>query len=161
MSLAGKLALITGCTYVSHEISKNLDKTRLTFGCVCFTNRGGIGQATAKALALQGCSIAVNHRSEASKRKAEELIAQITTDDGPSCVRAMAFQADLSSYENAKTLYDEVVARMGHPDIFFGNHGATVKTVGATGNIEDISPEIFEETWRTNTGTTFYVRCGD
>ncbi|THG92474.1 hypothetical protein EW026_g8437, partial [Hermanssonia centrifuga] len=115
---------------------------------------GGIGQATAKALAQQGCSIAVHHSSDASKSKAQDLIAELTQHEG---VRAAAFQADLSTYENTKSLYDEVVKRLGHPDILFGNHGATKKTIGPTGDIGDISPELFEETWKLNTGTNFYL----
>ncbi|THG95528.1 hypothetical protein EW026_g6144 [Hermanssonia centrifuga] len=128
-TLQGRLVLITGCT-------------------------GGIGQATAKALAQQGCSIAVHHSSDASKSKAQDLIAELTQHEG---VRAAAFQADLSTYENTKSLYDEVVKRLGHPDILFGNHGATKKTIGPTGDIGDISPELFEETWKLNTGTNFYL----
>ncbi|PSR73179.1 hypothetical protein PHLCEN_2v10956 [Hermanssonia centrifuga] len=115
---------------------------------------GGIGQATAKALAQQGCSIAVHHSSDASKSKAQDLIAELTQHEG---VRAAAFQADLSTYENTKSLYDDVVKRLGHPDILFGNHGATKKTIGPTGDIGDISPELFEETWKLNTGTNFYL----
>lgn len=61
-------------------------------------------------------------------------------------------------YENAKKLYDEVVDTLGHPDIFFGNHGVLGKIIGPDGNVADVSPQIFEEIWRTNTGTNFYVR---
>lgn len=61
-------------------------------------------------------------------------------------------------YENAKKLYDEVVDTLGHPDIFFGNHGVLGKIIGPDGNVADVSPQICEEIWRTNTGTNFYVR---
>lgn len=120
----------------------------------CFAS-GGIGQATARLLAEQGCSIAVHHSSDASKANADALVSELTKSDG---VRAAAFQADLSSYEQAKRLHEEVVQRLGHPDIFFGNHGATAKTIGPSGDIQDISPEVFEQTWRLNTGTNYYVR---
>ncbi|KIP04577.1 hypothetical protein PHLGIDRAFT_25521 [Phlebiopsis gigantea 11061_1 CR5-6] len=128
-SLHGKLALITGCT-------------------------GGIGLASARLLAQQGCSIAVHHSSQASKDKADETVAELTKLEG---VRAAAFRADLSSYDQAKVLYDQVVAKLGNPDILLGNHGATFKTIGPTGDIQDISFEMFEETWRLNTGTNYYV----
>ncbi|KAJ3535678.1 hypothetical protein NM688_g6942 [Phlebia brevispora] len=124
----GKLVLITGCT-------------------------GGIGMATARALAKLGSSIAVHHSSTASKQKAEDLTAELTKLG----VRAAPFQADLSTYENTKKLYDEVVATLGQPDVLFGNHGAAVKTIGPRGDIGTISPELFEETWRLNTGTNFYL----
>ncbi|KAI0344957.1 NAD-binding protein [Trametopsis cervina] len=129
MSLQGKLVLITGAT-------------------------GGIGQATAKAFALEGCSIAVHHSSEASKPKAEALIKEITQHEG---IRAAAFQADLSTYENAQGLHEQVVDRLGHPDIYISNHGASVKVIGANGDIGDISPQLFEESWRVNAGTHFYL----
>lgn len=128
-SLHGKLALITGCT-------------------------GGIGLASAGLLAQQGCSIAVHHSSEASKDKADDLVAELTKLEG---VRAAAFRADLSSFDQAKALYDQVVTTLGSPDILFGNHGATFKTIGPTGDIQDISFEMFEETWRLNTGTNYYL----
>lgn len=128
-SLKGKLALITGCT-------------------------GGIGLATARLLAQHGCSIAVHHSSESSKAKADALVAELTKHDG---VKAAAFQADLSTYEATKTLFDEVVARLGNPDILFGNHGAAFSKIGPTGDIRDISPQEFEETWRLNTGTNYYL----
>lgn len=116
---------------------------------------GGIGQATARALALEGCSIAVHFASDSSEPKAEALIAEITKHEG---VKAAAFQADLSTYENAKSLHDRVVSKLGNPDIFFGNHGIAGKLIGPRGDIGQITPEMFEETWRTNTGTNFYVR---
>ncbi|KAI0085902.1 3-oxoacyl-reductase [Irpex rosettiformis] len=136
MSLKNKLVLITGCT-------------------------GGIGQATARLLAAEGCSIAIHYASDSSKVKAEHLIkefTQLSQSEEPSLViRAAAFQADLSTYENAKKLHDDVVLTLGHPDIFFGNHGITKSVIGPNGNLGDISPQMFEETWRTNTGTNFYL----
>ncbi len=111
-------------------------------------------------LALEGCSIAIHYASDTSKVKAEALIEELTHISHPDnvAVRASAFQADLSSYDNAKTLHDEVVNALGHPDIFFGNHGVAGNTIGPNGDVADISPQMFEETWRTNTGTNFYVR---
>lgn len=111
-------------------------------------------------LALEGCSIAIHYASDSSKVKADALIEELTHTlqlDNVT-IRASAFQADLSSYENAKKLHDEVVDALGHPDIFFGNHGVAGNTIGPNGDVADISPQMFEETWRTNTGTNFYVR---
>lgn len=54
-------------------------------------------------------------------------------------------------------MYDAVVTTLGHPDILFGNHGAAMKVIGPLGDIKDISPELFEQTWRLNTGTNYYV----
>lgn len=54
-------------------------------------------------------------------------------------------------------LHAAVVAEMGHPDILFNNSGVTNKVIGPQGNIQDISAEEFENTWRTNTGTSYLV----
>jgi len=126
--LNGKLVLITGCT-------------------------GGIGQASAIALANLGCSLAIHHSSSHSKPKAEALASQLATLN-PG-IRVSTFQADLSTYPNVDALHREVVEEMGHPDILFANHGATFKTIGPNGDINSISTEMFEEAWRLHTGSTF------
>ncbi|KAF8197061.1 NAD-binding protein [Pholiota molesta] len=126
-SLKGKLALITGCS-------------------------GGIGRASAIALAKRGCSIAVHYNS--SKAKADEVVAELAHLPG---VKVIAFQADLSGYEGVHKLHAAVVAEMGHPDILFNNSGVTSKVVGPHGDIQDISAEEFESTWRTNAGTSFLL----
>ncbi|KAL1947103.1 hypothetical protein VTO73DRAFT_14064 [Trametes versicolor] len=128
--LQGKLALITGCT-------------------------GGIGQATAHAFAQSGCSIAVHHSSANSKAKADALVTELAKL-APG-VKAAAFQADLSTYEAARRLHDEVVNVLGHPDILFVNHGVTGPRIGPQGDIQDVSPEVFEEIWRTNNGTGYIL----
>ncbi|PIL33211.1 hypothetical protein GSI_04661 [Ganoderma sinense ZZ0214-1] len=128
--LQGKLALITGCT-------------------------GGIGQATARAFARAGCSIAVHHSSAKSLPKANALVAELVKL-APG-VRAAPFEADLSSYENARRLCDEVVDVLGHPDILFSNHGVTGPKIGPQGDMQEVSAETFEEIWRTNAGTGYVL----
>ena len=73
-------------------------------------------------------------------------------------VRAAPFEADLSSYDNARKLCDEVVKVLGHPDILFSNHGVTGPKIGPHGDIQEVSAETFEEIWRTNAGTGYVVR---
>ncbi|KIK54769.1 hypothetical protein GYMLUDRAFT_48464 [Collybiopsis luxurians FD-317 M1] len=128
MSLKGKLALITGCS-------------------------GGIGAATALALARQGCSIAVHYNS--AKDKAQSLsksLQEISSD-----VRVDIFQADLSDYDGVRQLYNQVVQTMGHPDILFNNAGALIKTIGRMGNMQDVSIEEFEKTWKLNAGSSYLL----
>ncbi|KAJ7280248.1 NAD-binding protein [Mycena rebaudengoi] len=127
MPLRGKLALITGAS-------------------------GGIGQATALALAIRGCSIAVHYNSAADS--ANDLVAELTKFPG---IRAHAFQADLSDYDNVRTLHADVVAKLGNPDILFNNAGITGTVVGRRGNIEDVTLEDFENTWKVNTGSSFLL----
>ncbi|KAK7460566.1 hypothetical protein VKT23_009287 [Stygiomarasmius scandens] len=128
LKLEGKLALITGCT-------------------------GGIGRATAITLARQGCSIAVHYNSAAEK--ARVLVEELQNSFH---VRAVAFGADLSSYDNVRSLHAEVVEKLGHPDILFNNAGDTVKVIGKMGDIQEISVEMFENTWRLNAGSSFLSR---
>ncbi|EDR03519.1 uncharacterized protein LACBIDRAFT_331563 [Laccaria bicolor S238N-H82] len=124
-ALRDKLALITGCT-------------------------GGIGWASALSLARLGCSIAVHYNSAAEK--ATELISQLQALPG---IKAAAFKADLSDYDNVRRLHREVVATLGHPDILFNNSGSTGRMIGPLGDIESITVDEFEEIWRLNTGSSF------
>ncbi|KAG9225488.1 hypothetical protein PLEOSDRAFT_163662 [Pleurotus ostreatus PC15] len=129
--LNGRLALITGCT-------------------------GGIGRATSLALARLGCSISIHYHS--AKEKATALADELKTVNAP--IHVEVFQADLSKMDDVRRLHAEVVAQMGHPDILFNNAGITGPgaSIGARSNMEDMSLEAFEHTWRTNTAQAFLVR---
>lgn len=76
-------------------------------------------------------------------------------------VKAAAFQADLSTYDAVRKLHAEVVNVLGNPDILFNNAGVLNGAIGVNGNIEDVSVETFEATWRTNTGTAYLVSGED
>ncbi|EJD01003.1 NAD-binding protein [Fomitiporia mediterranea MF3/22] len=121
-------------------------KLALITGCT-----GGIGHATALRLAGVGCSIAVHYNS------AQSIAVELAAKLRGLGVRAASFQADLSSYDGVRALHAAVVSSLGNPDILFNNAGVTTKVIGADGNIEDISPEAFEMTWRTNTGTHYLL----
>jgi 3-oxoacyl-[acyl-carrier protein] reductase len=92
------------------------------------------------------------HKAE---KIAEDLVQQITSD--PYKVRAAAFQADLSTYDGVRKLHADVVRSLGHPDVLFNNTGILGLRIGAQGNIQSVSAELFEETWRTNAGTHYLV----
>lgn len=72
-------------------------------------------------------------------------------------VKSVAFRADLSNYDNVRQLHTDVVNTLGNPDILFNNSGILNGALGPNGNIQDVSVEKFEETWRTNTGTAYLV----
>jgi 3-oxoacyl-[acyl-carrier protein] reductase len=72
----------------------------------------GIGLATAKALALEGCQVAVCGRTASSLRAAEE--------EG-----LHAFEADLTSADQAVGFVDAVQARFGRLDILVNNAGGS------------------------------------
>ena len=111
---------------------------------------GGIGAATCRALASLGCNIAVHYNSAA--QKAEILITELRATG----VRAEAFQADLSDYENVRQLHRSVVEEMGHPVILFNNAGTTLQRSGVK-DISEVSVETFEATWRANCGSAFLL----
>ncbi|KAF9039129.1 hypothetical protein BJ165DRAFT_1613809 [Panaeolus papilionaceus] len=67
-------------------------------------------------------------------------------------VNAVAFQADLGSYDEVRRLHQEVVEKMGHPDILFNNAG-----VGRVASIEDVAVDEFEQTWRVNVGSEYLL----
>jgi len=123
--LTSQLALITGAT-------------------------GGIGHATALALAAMKCNIAVHYNSNAEK--AQELVSKLESQG----VRAKHFQADLSSYEETRRLHKEVVDSLGHPSILFNNAGLTLGKSGIK-DISEISVEDFEKTWRANCATSYLL----
>ncbi|KZT18767.1 NAD-binding protein [Neolentinus lepideus HHB14362 ss-1] len=125
-SLRGKLALITGCT-------------------------GGIGRATALALAHHGLNIAIHYHA------ASGPAAALADELSSLGVKASYFQADMGSYDAVRRMHAEVVARMGHPDVLFNNAGTARGAVGRAGQIEDVDMETFESTWRVNAGSSFLL----
>ena len=79
----------------------------------------GIGKATARALAAQGAKVAINYRN--SKASAEELAAEIIRDGG----EAVIFQADVSNFEDAKSLIENTIEHFGSLQILVNNAGIT------------------------------------
>ncbi|KAE8443285.1 hypothetical protein EG329_002001 [Mollisiaceae sp. DMI_Dod_QoI] len=110
---------------------------------------GGIGRATCLALANMGCSIAAHYHS--SKDKADSLVEELKKKG----VRAEAFKADLSRYEEVRSLHKAVVDSLGPPTILFNNAGLTLKS--GIKSITEISIDDFEHTWRANCGSAFLM----
>ena len=110
---------------------------------------GGIGRATCHALASLNCSIAIHYHSASSI--AESLVTALKAKG----IRAEAFQADLRQYDGVRELHRNVVETMGHPTILFNNAGIAMKS--GIKDIQDVSVEMFEETWRTNCGSAFLL----
>lgn len=111
---------------------------------------GGIGRATVLALAGLGCPVAIHYHSAAETAK--ELVAQLRE----AGVQATPFQANLSTYEDARKLHREVVEQMGHPTVLFNNAGLTMGKSGVK-DVSEVSIEDFESTWRSNCGTAFLL----
>jgi 3-oxoacyl-[acyl-carrier protein] reductase len=77
----------------------------------------GIGEAIALDLAANGADVALNYRKSAEK--AEQLTGTIEGFGR----RALAVQADVSSFEDAHAMVDKVVEELGRLDILVNNAG--------------------------------------
>ncbi|KAG4440750.1 hypothetical protein IFR05_003737 [Cadophora sp. M221] len=110
---------------------------------------GGIRRATCLALAALGCSIAVHYHS--SEDKTMVLVKELKEMG----VRAEAFKADLTNYDEVRSLHATLVLKLGHPTILFNNAGLTLKS--GIKKITEISIEDFEHTWKANCGSAFLM----
>ena len=79
----------------------------------------GIGRAICVALAKQGCNVVVNYCHGVDA--AAETVAQCNTLG----VQAVAVQADVSTAEGCKKLFEEAVNAFGRVDILVNNAGVT------------------------------------
>lgn len=91
----------------------------------------GIGWAVAEAMAREGASVVVNHRSH--EEAAEELVQVILHSGG----RAIAVQADVSQEEDVVRLFDEAVAAFGRVDVLVSNAGVQKDAAIADMSLED------------------------
>lgn len=94
---------------------------------VC-ASTAGLGAATARALAAEGCRVAFSgRRGEVARSSAAEF-------DG--CV---GIEADLGSAAGARALYDETVRRLGPPDILVLNGPGPRPGTASTVTPDDVS----------------------
>ncbi len=104
----------------------------------------GIGRAVALELSRRGAAVVVNYHNSAGP--AEELVAQLTAGGG----RAAAFQADVSSFEQANALIKFAVDTFGGLDILVNNAGITRDMV-----IMMMPEEDWDAVLATNLKSTF------
>ncbi|TVY53090.1 putative oxidoreductase YmfI [Lachnellula cervina] len=121
---------------------------------------GGIGAATAIRLSQPSTSykvkaIALHYNSNSSK--IESIREKINSID-PSITLA-SIQADLSSSEDVARLHAEAVKACGPINVLFANAGTTSNASGPgpTGQLEAVSLETFEKTWRVNTLSSYHL----
>jgi 3-oxoacyl-[acyl-carrier protein] reductase len=96
----------------------------------------GIGRAIALQLAKDGCNIAVNYRG--SEAEARALCVEIVAIG----VKALAFQADVSDFNQAAELVKAAVAEFGSIDVLVNNAGITRDRLIAMMSEEDFSEVI-------------------
>jgi glucose 1-dehydrogenase len=77
----------------------------------------GIGAGVAKALARAGAKVAVNHPG--TPEQADKVVGEIKAEGGT----AIALQADVSSEEQVKRMFDDLFREYGTIDILVANAG--------------------------------------
>ncbi len=104
----------------------------------------GIGRAIALELAARGARVVVNYHRSA--QAAQDVVNQIQANGG----EAVAFQADVSDFEQAQALIKFAVETFGDLHILVNNAGITRDTLLMT-----MSEEDWDEVIRTNLKSTF------
>ena len=114
---------------------------------------GGIGCATALVFAKEGGYDLALHYHAASEQTREDL-GNAIKEYAPKelALRYQFFQADLSDFDQVRQLHSNVVRELGHPGILFNNAGSTCGLSGVQ-SLQDISIDIFEQSWKVNTGS--------
>ncbi|PYZ92947.1 3-oxoacyl-[acyl-carrier-protein] reductase [Salipaludibacillus keqinensis] len=79
----------------------------------------GIGASIAKEVAKRGAEVVINYNS--NKEAADEVINEIEQFGGT----AVSFQADVSNYEQSRSLVEQTIDQFGKIDILINNAGIT------------------------------------
>jgi hypothetical protein len=108
----------------------------------------GIGRAVAIAFAREGADLVISYLPEEEKDALGVSI--VVQEEGRKIFR---LPGDIGSREYAQSLVATAIKEFGHLDIVVNNAGFQMTHE----NLEDISPEEFEHTFRTNVFGTFYL----
>ena len=96
-----------------------MSEEKLTRAAVVTGGSRGIGRAVCVALAKQGCNVVVNYcHGEAAAAETAALCKELG-------VEAVTVQADVSTAEGCKKLFEEAVKAFGRVDILVNNAGVT------------------------------------
>lgn len=115
---------------------------------------GGIGKATSIALAKEGYNLALQYHN-ADFQIREDLLMNIKQDASFKAHVAF-FQADMADYDSVRKLYSDVVEHAGQVDVLFCNAGTTGGISGVK-ELKEVGIEVFERTWRINTGSAILL----
>ena len=96
-----------------------MSEEKLTRAAVVTGGSRGIGRAVCVALAKQGCNVVVNYcHGEAAAAETAALCKELG-------IEAVTVQADVSTAEGCKKLFEEAVNAFGRVDILVNNAGVT------------------------------------
>jgi 3-oxoacyl-[acyl-carrier protein] reductase len=104
----------------------------------------GIGRAIAEALAAEGAAVGVNYRS--GKEQAEEVVSAIESAGG----RAAAIPGDVAEYEQAQSMVEEAVEKLGGLHVLVNNAGVSKDAL-----IYNMDPGDWLDVMRVNFGGVF------
>jgi NAD(P)-dependent dehydrogenase (short-subunit alcohol dehydrogenase family) len=107
----------------------------------------GIGRATAIGFAKEGADVAIFYLEE---DRDAETTRKLVEAEGQKCV---LIRGDISDPEFCQQAVDEAVSKLGGLDILINNAGEQ----HVQEDLEDITPEQLEKTFRTNIFAMFYL----
>ena len=96
-----------------------MSEEKVTRAAVVTGGSRGIGRAVCVALAKQGCNVIVNYCH--GETNAQETVALCKAEG----VEAVAVQADVSTAEGCKTLFDAAISAFVRVDVLVNNAGIT------------------------------------
>lgn len=122
MNLKGKAALVTGASR-------------------------GVGAATARLLAAEGCSVAVNYRASADE--AERVVEEVMAVG----VDAVALVGDVAKDADCRGMVEQAVQAFGRMDILVNSAGTT-RFIDFP-NLDDVTEEVWDSILGTNVKGVF------
>jgi 3-oxoacyl-[acyl-carrier protein] reductase len=118
---------------------------------------GGIGRATAIAFSKTGEYDLALHYHSASEEVRNEILQEMDAASSKGKpVEVDFFQADLSNFDSVRSLHESVTDRFNAVDVLFNNAGSTCGYSGVQ-NLAEVPMDVFEETWRVNTGSAILL----
>lgn len=117
---------------------------------------GGIGRATALTFAKTGQYDLALHYHSANRETRDDLLSQIKFASPHQEMKFHFFQADLGNYDSVRKLHEDVTDVFNKVDVLFNNSGTTSGHQGVQ-NLADVPIDVFEQTWRMNTGSAILL----
>jgi hypothetical protein len=108
----------------------------------------GIGRAVAIAYMREGASVAINYLPS-EQPDVDELVALFKSEDK----ELVCLPGDVTDRSFCEELVDEAVKELGGLDALVLNAGKQV----SVGNFDDLTPEQFDKTFKTNIYAPFWI----
>ena len=123
-----------------------MSEEKLTRAAIVTGGSRGIGRAVCVALAKQGCNVVVNYCHGAEPA---EQTAALCRAEG---VQAVTVQADVSTAEGCKALFDAAAEAFGRVDVLVSNAGIAQQKL-----FTDITPEEWQRMLDVNLSGAFHL----